>query len=553
MTDLWHSLLKSEYSYLKIIAQKWGFDFTARDAREGIDQVVDAFLTGEFLADISQALAPGEKEILVWLDDQGGKSPWDHITRKFGQVREMGAGKLDRERPDLDPISPLESLWYRALIARGFLETETGPQEFAFLPDDLREMIMPLLNPGRSSPPQAEFFCRVAAPRERTEILPRPWFILDQICTLLVGIRMDQDPALHMPDLSEPETGFYRGLAKAAGLLDGAGVPLPGNIRDFLDLADPEALRVLWDSWGGEEMLPELFLVPGLEVEGDPPLDAPRVRERLLSLLAALPQGEWWSMESFLTQVKERHPDFMRTGGEYQSWFIKRKSSQVYLNGFENWDQVEGALLRFLITGPLRWMGMSNLAAPEEDSPPLAFQLTALFEDFITEKLPALPERTPDQVQLRSQGEIRMTTSVPRKARYQIARFCDWHPIKAEAYQYRISPDSLLRAESQELRAPHLLSLLKKHAEAIPPNLLAALERWEKSGPQASIEPRTVLRLGSPAILKALKKSRASRFILEQLGPTVVLIRPESEEKIIQSLMELGFFVQSGDQSGSQT
>ena len=90
---------------------------------------------------------------------------------------------------------------------------------------------------------------------------------------------------------------------------------------------------------------------------------------------------------------------------------------------------------------------------------------------------------------------------------------------------------------------PHLLSLLKNYAEAIPPNLLAALERWEKSGPQASIEPRTVLRLGSPAILKALKKSRANRYILEQLGPTSVIIHPDSEGKIAQALMELGFFV----------
>lgn len=553
MTDLWHSLLKTEYSHLKIIAGKWGFDFTARDAREGIDQVVDAFLTGAFLNDISHTLTQEEQEVLIWLDDQGGKSPWDQVTRKFGQVREMGAGKLERERPDLDPVSPLENLWYRALIARGFFETETGPQEFAFLPDDLREMIMPLLNPERSSPSTEEFLCRVAAPRERAEILPGPWFILDQICTLLAGIRMDLDPALHMPDLSRPESGFYHELARAAGLLDDSGNPSAERIREFLELEDPAALKTLWDSWHTGEMLPELYLVPGLEVEGEPALDGSRVRKRLLAYLAGLPEGEWWSIESFLSQVKERHPDFMRTGGEYESWFIKRKSSEVYLTGFENWDEVEGNLLRFMISGPLRWLGLTNLAAAGEDSPPLAFQMTPLFHLLSAGKLPTLAQRDPDQVQLRSQGEIRMTTGVPRKTRYQIARFCDWHPIKAEAYQYRISPGSLTRAEGQGLRVPHLLSLLNNHAEAIPPNLLAALERWEKSGPQALIEPRTVLRLGSPAILKALKKSRASRYILEQLGPTVVLIRPESEEKVIQALMELGFFVQGGDQSGSQT
>jgi len=552
MTDLWHSLLKSEYSYLKIIAERWGFDFPAADAREGIDQLTDALLEGEYLKEITDMLDPREREVLVWLDGQGGRTPWDRIIRKFGQVREMGAGRLERERPDLQPVSPTESLWYRALIARGFFETETGPQEFAYLPDDLRDLIMPILNPERSPNPEVEFLCRVATPREREEILPKPWFLLDQICTLLAAVRSGLDPSPHLPGATEPEVGFYQALAIAAGLLEGPQGPSPEQIRDFLDLEAPQALQSLWENWLDKEMLAELYLLPGIRVEGDPPVEAVRIRKQLLSYLKPLPKEEWWSIESFLTQVKERHPDILRAGGEYESWFIKKKSSDEYLTGFDYWDEIEGALLRFLITGPFRWLGLLELGAPDEGSPPLAFRLTSLFADFASGRKPDLPVRERDQVQLRSQGEIRMTVNVPYKARYQIARFCDWYPVKAEAYQYRLSPESLTRAEGQDLRVPHLLSLLKNYAEAIPPNLLAALERWEKSGPQASIEPRTVLRLGSPAILKALNKSRANRYILEQLGPTSVIIHPDSEAKITQALMELGFFVKV-DQSASQT
>ena len=113
MTDLWHSLLNAEYSYLQAIAEKWGFELTAPDVREGIDQVADALLAGTVLTDIKDILPAKEQEVLIWLDDRGGKIPWDRVTRKFGQIREMGAGRLDRERPDRDPISPTESLWYR--------------------------------------------------------------------------------------------------------------------------------------------------------------------------------------------------------------------------------------------------------------------------------------------------------------------------------------------------------------------------------------------------------------------------------------------------------
>jgi hypothetical protein len=156
-------------------------------------------------------------------------------------------------------------------------------------------------------------------------------------------------------------------------------------------------------------------------------------------------------------------------------------------------------------------------------------------------------------VQIRSQGEIRIPRDVPRRIRYQVARFCDWYPLKAEAYQYRISPDSLARAEAQGLRVAHLVSLLENHAEAIPPNIFKALQRWEGQGSQASIESKLVLRLGTPAVLKSLKKTRAERYILEQLGPTAVIIRPGSQQKVAQALLELGFFSDIDDQSASQT
>ena len=304
MTDLWHSLLKSEYSYLSIIAEKWGFSFTAPDVREGIDQVSDALLGGNLLAGVAEILDPGEKDALIWLDDQDGRASWDHFTRKFGPMREMGVGRLDRERPDRAPISALDKLWYRALIARGFFETQTGPQEFAYLPEDLREMIMPILNPNRVSSPEADFICRVAAPRERAEILPAPGFILDQLCTLLAGIRIGLDPSNHIPDLSQPEEGFFRALASAAGLIVAPDQTSLENIRDFLDLEDHVALQTLWEGWLGEEMPAELTLLPDILVEGDPPLDAARVRKQVLSFLGALPAEEWWSIESFLSLVK---------------------------------------------------------------------------------------------------------------------------------------------------------------------------------------------------------------------------------------------------------
>jgi hypothetical protein len=269
--------------------------------------------------------------------------------------------------------------------------------------------------------------------------------------------------------------------------------------------------------------------------------------------LTDLDPDTWWSIESFIARIKELNPDLLRVAGDYQSWFIKEKDSSRYLQGFQHWDQVEGRLLRYLLTGPLHWLGFLDVGMPDEGAQPLAFRISRFAEALFKDQEPGLPARQVEEVQINSKGQIRMTPGVPHRTRYQIARFCRWEPIKVESYRYLITPNSLIRAEDQGLRVAHLLSLLENHAEAIPPNILSALSRWDKQGDQARIGTGTVLRLGSPKILKALKETRADRFILEQLGPTTVLIRAGSEEKISQALVEMGYFVKIEDQTGTQT
>ena len=553
MTDLRQSLIKSEFSYLKVVAEKWGLSFKAPDARQGLDLLVDSLFASHKLEDLENILSPEEIEALIWLDDRNGREIWDHFTRQFGEIREVGAGKLDRERPDLVPISPVEGLWYRALISRGFFESESSLLEYAFIPDDIREMALPHLNPDRKSPISESFQCRKAVPKETHERQLASTAILDHVCTILAGLRIGQNPEEHLPEVIDQERSFYRKLLVLADLLDENLSTQPDNLRQYFDLDEPGALQILWKTWLVSETHHDLIMVDGIQVEGVPELDPIPVREKLIAPLKDLDPKVWWSMESFISQIKERTPDFLRSAGEYEAMFIKDTESGDFLTGFSSWDLVEGELIRYILTGPLHWLGLIDIAGMDDDTPPLAFRVGKLFKNFVGESELSLPSRKPDPIQIRSKGEIRVTMDVAHKIRYQIARFCEWGSYKADAYYYFITPASLTGAEKQGLKVAHLLSLLKNHTEAIPPNIMAALERWYKQGIQASISQKTIMRLGSPAVLKALKKSPAERYILEQLGPTVVIIKKGSEEKIAQALVELGFFVGIEDQTGSQT
>jgi len=553
MTDLRQSLSKADFSHLKVVTEGWRLDLTAPDARGALTQLVDHLLGSEILTDLRNMLSPEDQEALLWLDAQGGKALWDHFSRRFGDIREMGAGKLEREQPFQDPISPAESLWYRALIARGFLETDSGPQEFVYLPEDLREPVISSLQVSHPSAKSPSFISRKATSREYALQVKASANILDDLCTFLAGSRMFIDPLVHLPGVTDLQVDFYQMLSQICGLLDQNQAVSPGEIRDFFDLSREDAMLKLWISWRKAENFPDISLLPMISLEGSPEIDPVHTRDKVITHLTSLDPESWWSIESFISQIKETDPDLLRKRGEYDSWFIKNRDSGEYLSGFSHWDEVEGALIRYLLTGPLHWLGLLDLGIPEENAEPLAFRFSSYSQSLITGASLSLSPRKTEGIQIRAKGEIRMTENVPHKTRYQAARFCDWFPVKADAYMYAITPGSLLRAEEQGLRIKHLLTLLKAYAGVIPPNILAALERWEKQGVQATISHKTILRLGSPAVLKALKRSKASRFILEQLGPTAVIVKPGSENKIGEALVELGFFLEVDDQTGSQT
>ena len=54
------------------------------------------------------------------------------------------------------------------------------------------------------------------------------------------------------------------------------------------------------------------------------------------------------------------------------------------------------------------------------------------------------------------------------------------------------------------------------------------------------LQSTLVLRLGSPELLKALRSSRAARYLGDPLGPTTVIVKPGAGEKVMEALTEMG-------------
>lgn len=560
MPSLAQTLPSNDIGFLRIVASLWGLELASSDAAEAAVELSEGLCDAELLDEVVSTLPLDGRAALIALASENGRMSWVAFARRFGDLREMGAGKRDRERPHLHPNSAAEVLWYRALVAKAFFETEKGSQEFAFIPDDLlialdfsdiAEPTEPEITDEEevnyeeagedeqeisapapiipSAPPKTDQpLGRAASPAEKAAAILANDHLLDDACTLLAALRLGAT----LPETKIPVKVVLE-LLSAAKIIAG-GAPQPEPVKNFLEAPRPKALEMLVGAWQDSDAFNELRQIPGLSFEGEWKNEPLVTREFLLNLLEAVPDGQWWSITAFVRDIKTKYPDYQRPAGDYDSWFIKREADGVFLRGFASWDEVDGALIRYFFQ-ILHWLGLLDLAAPEENAAPTAFR-TAQNASRNTED---------GKLNVSSQGKISVPRFVPRVARYQIARFCEWDEERVDEYRYRVTPGSLKRAKEQGLKVEHLLGILRKHASGpIPPPFVRALQRWDVNGTEARVETLTVLKVSKPEIMEELRKSQAARFLGEIIGPTTVVIKSGAQSKVLAALTELGLLAE---------
>ena len=534
MPGLAHSLEGQDLGRLRIVADLWGIELQASEVHSAIQQL-EALLP-QAVADGLAALPAEAQQALAALSAESGRLPWGQFARNFGELRDLGPGRRDKEQPHLHPISVTEQLWYRGLIGRAFFDTSEGLREFAYVPDELLAVL-------EASRPSAQPFGRPARPEERAHLVSAADRILDQACTLLAALRMGlgaEELAAAEDWLLSPQA--LKALLAAAKILDAKGLPVPEATRRFLEAPRSQALAILAGAWLSSREFNELRLLPALQVEGSWENDAFMARHKVLDFARSAPPGQWWSISALVADVKARHPDFQRPAGDFDSWYLRNAATGEYLRGFAHWDAVDGAMIAFILRGPLHALGFVDLAGPAEDRPAAAFRWSRWAEALLQGKALSGFKAEASKLKIDPQGKVLIPTLAPRATRYFLARFCEWLPQQRDAYAFRITAASLDRARKQGLKVAQLLSLLKAHSSApLPPNLAQALKRWEQQGTQARLGKTLVLRLGSAAALKALRASRAARYLGEPLGPSAIVVKPGAGQQVLHALLELGY------------
>jgi hypothetical protein len=398
MQPLLRTLQDHDLGHLRILAEAWGFDPPSGPSIQAARTLVAAMLDPAALAEMLESLPQDAQQALRTLQTAGGRMPLADLSRRFGPLREIGAGRRDREKIWRHPASPLETLWYRGVLARAFADSPTGPCEFGFIPSDILVQLKP-------NSPTADAPLGRPAPEPALAITAED-YALDDAVTLLAALRRRPSRDLEPSDVwLRPFTRHLRraesarllvALLRDLGIVQGPPLrPQAREVHDLLELPGAAIRARLLHAWAESAAWNDLAHVPGLQVSGVRwPNDPLAARRLILRWLGDVPRGRWWDLDDFVAQIHERHPGFQRPGGEFNAWYLQEASTGEFLRGFEHWEAVEGRLLRFMVTGPLHWLGAVEVGIESQTRRVIAFRTTASFE-VLTGGLPTKAEDEP--------------------------------------------------------------------------------------------------------------------------------------------------------------
>ncbi len=546
LRTLYQTLLDSDMARLRVIAQQWQVTLTADRRPDMAAELADAMAREEAMEQVLATLSDAARQALEDLLREGGALPWNIFTRKWGKLRVVGPGRLEREELWRDPISPVEVLWYWGLIQRAFAEHGATRVDMVFVPEELR-LYMP-------SPPPAQ----IASP-EPADAPPYTVAMADALADDLVTLWATlQVAALNVTTSSWQEMLGVQGDASVASRFDfletlaleqgwirretGEGLRLvPDPVLAWLQADLWAQWSALIQAWTESQHWNDLSHVAALHP--DPvrgwPNDPLQTRQVVLEMLRRCTPGSWYEIVQFVHYIKEHATDFLRPDGDYDTWALRDAQTDLPLRGFEAWDAVEGRLITFLIVGPLSWLGFVNLGAEEISRPWIKFQLSDAGAAFLElGPPPVLPEPLP--LHLLDDG----TVQVPARRRYerfQLNRVA-CALAHGEAYLYRLTPSSLALAQKQRITVSRILSFLEQTTgRPVPAHLVTAIEHAYQQGAQASLDHVWLLRVADPELFEV---PSLRRLLQEQLAPGIALVHVSDRERVLAVLSKRGILLE---------
>ncbi|MDQ4075902.1 MAG: hypothetical protein M3220_06595 [Chloroflexota bacterium] len=552
---------------LRAIAAGHGIQVEQRSVEALVDQLYEHLTRPETIARLLEEMDEETRAALDFLIAAGGQMPSHRFQRDplGGELRQLGAGAMERARPWESPVSATERLFYLGLICIGFGVSGEFRGQLLFIPPEVLDLLPPVvqapvtfeLTPLDGVPPgvregalaMVEDAFVVLSDLQRQNVHPLKGRYLPPEALHRINERLTMpEPEVSLQHERDTQRlALLMHLLRALNLIeetrDGLLKPVTLRARKWLRLPRPHRLLSLQRAWTDDPTWNDLWRIPTLRPartgwHNDPQ----RARAALVRWLREVPSEGWFSVVDFVRAVKRVDPDFQRPDGDYNSWYIRHGETGQLLHGWENWEQVEGTLLRYYFAGPLHWLGIVDLGylAPS-DRQPFAFQLTPYGSRWLgrSADLPPQPERAP--VIIAADGTITVPSSADDWERLHLERLSV--PLEEGPGDYRLDKDRIIAELMEGTEIERVIRFLDHATNGfLPASVKERLQGWAGGYERITLEELIVLEVDDVHLLRDLQRQpNISQYFSRPLGPRAVAIPAEHLEAVVGVLRKAGY------------
>jgi hypothetical protein len=353
-----------------------------------------------------------------------------------------------------------------------------------------------------------------------------------------------------LPDLSKnAELDFLIHLGRRTDLLTvkhGRIKPEREAVRTWLQASPLKQTQFLQNAWRADPTWNDLWRIPSLAPQPTGWENSPLLaRSKILSYLAREEtlSGAWLSLDGFITAIKRFDPDFQRPHGDYQSWYIYDLNHQP-LMGFEYWDHIEGALIRYILTHLLLLMGVINVGLSHKTALPTSFQITPQGEGFLTNRLTTPPtSKKPLFLRVGPNFHVYVPQQASLYDRFQLARFAELVQREENRVVYHITQASVGQALRNGVTSDQMVAFLARVTNnQTPLKVVETLRTWGTRQGTAYLERTTLLRFKHESQVDEICQNPQLKPLLgEVIGPKAILVPSENTLEVRRILIELGY------------
>jgi hypothetical protein len=282
-----------------------------------------------------------------------------------------------------------------------------------------------------------------------------------------------------------------------------------------------------------------------------------RARRLFFRLLTLFPVNTWVDLESVLQLMHGLAQDFLLNNNNPRLLWLELKDIQVKINQFDEWRKSYGLFYQAILTGPAQWMGICQIGL--QGGTPAAFQITP-FGHFLLSEEERYPFPTPlavtHPISFRKDGVILLNPADAGSTLIHllllIAQIDPAYPqgsgqVKNGSSQqlaFKVRNEGIGRAFKAGWTPEKIQEKLRNASDEPFPAFLDQLLHlcWERYGRLHIYSDMALIQLGDEFCLpELLAGTQLGQNLLYQFSPTLIAVKPESIEEIINELRVKGY------------